>query len=118
MTCFKIEGILFNNSYVIPKITPFKNSIAVNPGQLKILEGVYSMNAAPEARFTITSELGQVYAQLTGQPRFEVYAESDLDFFYTVVEARIKFIKDESGAINKMILFQNGVEIEATRNKD
>ncbi|MGV3706887.1 MAG: serine hydrolase domain-containing protein [Arcticibacter sp.] len=111
-----VESILFNQPFTIPKTKPFKKSVALNPGQLKMLEGVYSLTVAPTAKFTISSEMGQIYAQLTGQPRAEIYPESELEFFYTVVAARIKFFKDESGKINKLVLFQNGQELEATRD--
>jgi uncharacterized protein DUF3471 len=40
------------------------------------------------------------------------------DFFFKVVDARIKFIKDEKGEINQLIVFQNGQEIKAKKLKE
>ncbi|MEO6979743.1 MAG: serine hydrolase [Mucilaginibacter sp.] len=109
------ENILFNKPYTVPAAAPFKKSIAVNPAQLKALEGTYAFKAAPQVKLTITSDAGQAYAQVTGQIKVEIYPESDFDFFYTIVEAKVKFIKGSDGKINSLILFQNGRENEALR---
>jgi hypothetical protein len=42
-------------------------------------------------------------AQATGQPFFEIYAESESKFFLKVVDAQIEFNKDESGIVTSMI---------------
>ncbi|WP_276089658.1 serine hydrolase domain-containing protein [Pedobacter sp. JY14-1] len=110
-----IESILFDRPFDIPRSMPFKKSIVLSPEQLKLLEGTYSLVAAPTVSFSITSYMGQVYAQLTGQPKVEIYPASETDFFYTVVTARIKFYKDAAGAVNRLVLFQNGKEVEARR---
>ena len=109
------EDILFNKPYTVPAAAPFKKSVAVNPAHLKLLEGTYAFKAAPQVKFTITSDAGHAYAQLTGQIKAEIYPESDLDFFYTIVEAKLKFVKGADGNIKSLILFQNGRENEALK---
>jgi hypothetical protein len=37
------------------------------------------------------------------------------EFFFKVVEARLKFLKDERGEINSVVLFQNGQELKAKK---
>jgi hypothetical protein len=71
---------------------------------------------APQVKVTVTSDAVQAYAQVTGQIKVEIYPESELDFFYTVVSAKIKFIKEDNGAIKKLILFQNGQQVEAVKD--
>ncbi|WP_207420741.1 serine hydrolase domain-containing protein [Desertivirga brevis] len=110
-----IEGILFDQPFTIPKVMPFKKSIVLSPQQIKMLEGLYSLKISPNVKFNITSEQGQLFAQLTGQPKVEIYPESELETFYTVVAARIKFFKNDGGVVNKLVLFQNGQELEATK---
>jgi len=45
----------------------------------------------------------------------ELYPESEFDFFYTVVDAHIKFLKDSSGFVRKLTLYQNGEQLEAIK---
>ena len=63
---------------------------------------------APGYVFEVTTESGQLFAELTGQPRFPVYPESETRFYYTVVEAQITFEVDESGEVTGLVLHQNG----------
>lgn len=56
-------------------------------------------------------------AQATGQPFFEIYAESESKFFLKVVDAQIEFNKDESGIVTSMTLFQGGREIPGKKIK-
>jgi hypothetical protein len=54
-------------------------------------------------------------AQATGQPFFEIFAESENRFFLKVVDAQIEFKKDDSkddtGGVASMTLFQGGREM-------
>lgn len=113
--CTATENILFNKPFLVPKSLPFTKSVTLTPLQLKAVEGVYSL--APQVKYTITTDQNQVYAQISGQPKVEIYPESELDFFYTVVQAKIKFEKDAQGEIKKLILFQNGRQIEAQKDE-
>ena len=40
----------------------------------------------------VTREDDRLFAQLTGQRRFEVFAESPTAFFWRIAEARMKFV--------------------------
>jgi len=64
---------------------------------------------------TITQERDQLFAQLTGQPRFEIFPKSETEFFWKVVNARVKFVKNEKGQVSKVILFQANTEIQAPK---
>ena len=48
--------------------------------------------------------------QATRQEKFQVFAESKSQFFYKVVDARITFVPEKDGKVNKLILHQ-GCEI-------
>ncbi|HEY2415944.1 MAG TPA: serine hydrolase [Pirellulaceae bacterium] len=67
--------------------------------------------------FTITSEDNKLYAQLTGQPSIRIYPESETDFFYKVVDARLTFESDTDGNVTRLILHQNGKDLPAAREK-
>ncbi len=47
-------------------------------------------------------------AQATGQPFFEIFAESKTKFFLKVVDAQLEFFKDENGNTSSLTLFQGG----------
>lgn len=112
-----IEDILFGYPYTIPEVKQMPRSVPVTAAQVKGFDGVYAMDQAPAVKMTITTRANRVYAQLTGQREHEVYAAAPDAFFYTVVEARLKFEKDKDGIVQKITLFQNGQEMPLSRIK-
>lgn len=69
----------------------------------------------PNFVITITNEKGQLFLQATNQPKFEVYASSENEFFLKVVKASITFNKDEQGKIKSLTLHQGGQNQEAKK---
>ena len=60
---------------------------------------------------TITLDGGDhLMAQLTGQPKFPIFAESETLFFYKVVEATLEFQKDASGVVTAVRLRQGPID--------
>lgn len=53
--------------------------------------------------------------QLTGQSRFDLFAESPTKFFLKVVDAQLEFVKNEAGVVDKVLLYQNGRSMAAPR---
>ncbi len=45
----------------------------------------------------VTLEEDQLFAQLTGQPRFEIFPENATKFFWKVVDAQVEFVVDDQG---------------------
>ena len=84
----------------------------------KALEAVVGRYDYGSAIMTVTTGKNHLYAQLTGQPRFEIYPKSETEFFWKVVEAQVTFVKDETGVVTKAIHHQNGATITAPRIKD
>jgi CubicO group peptidase (beta-lactamase class C family) len=78
----------------------------VEAAALAELVGYYQLR--PGIVFHVSREGDQLYAQLTGQERHPLFAESPLEFFYKVVEARISFRRGEGGAVDRLVLHQNG----------
>jgi len=66
---------------------------------------------APNFIITVTRKDKQLFAQVTGQSNFEVYASSENEFFYKVVNATLTFNKDTSGKVESLTLRQNGQTI-------
>ncbi len=86
---------------------------AVDPAILNNYVGQYQL--APGAVFTVTVEGNQLFVQLTGQPRLEVFPEGEKDFFYKVVDAQITFECDGKGPATALILHQAGQNPRAGR---
>jgi len=76
---------------------------------LKEYVGRYEL--APGFVLTITLEDGHLMSQATGQPKFEVFASTQTEFFLKVVPARLEFRRGEDHAVDRVVLFQNGQEI-------
>ena len=87
--------------------------ITVDP---KIFDGyVGHYQLAPNFILTITRESDKLFAQLTGQPKFQVFPESQRDFFYKVVDAQITLETDANGRATSLTLHQNGHGVPAKR---
>jgi D-alanyl-D-alanine-carboxypeptidase/D-alanyl-D-alanine-endopeptidase len=57
---------------------------------------------------TVTVENGAVFVQATGQQKLPVQASAKDEFFYTGVDAKISFQRDDSGKVMGLVLRQNG----------
>ena len=90
-----------------------RTEIAVDPQVLEKYVGRYQL--APAAIITMTREGGRLFTQLTGQPKFEIFAESDKDFFLKVVDAQLTFETDATGKAAAVVLHQNGIDQRAKR---
>lgn len=88
-------------------------AIAVDPKLLADYAGVYEI--APTFAIEISAEGSQLFAQATGQPRFELFASSPTEFFLKVVDARIVFSRDPDGKVGGLTLLQNGRQIPGKR---
>lgn len=90
------------------KAAPVKE-LQIDPAVLERYVGEYQM--APTFKITVTREGSRLFVQATGQPRFEVFAQSESEFSLKVVEARVTFQKDS------LILHQSGVDQTAKKVK-
>jgi CubicO group peptidase (beta-lactamase class C family) len=64
---------------------------------------------------TVTREGERLFAQLTDQPKFEIFPKSETEFFWKVVNAQVTFVKDKSGKVTKVIHEQSGQKFDAPR---
>jgi hypothetical protein len=92
---------------------PEHKEIQVDP---KIFEGyVGNYQLAPNFSITITREGDHLFEQATNQPKFEIFPESDKDYFLKVVDAQITFVTDVQGRATELILHQGGADQHARR---
>jgi len=90
-----------------------RREIAVSEAILKQYVGVYEL--APGVDITFSLEGNQLMAQVTGQPKFPLFAETETKFFLKVVDRQIEFFRDASGKVTYIILHQAGIDHKAVR---
>jgi CubicO group peptidase (beta-lactamase class C family) len=92
----------------LPLVKPAKEhkQVAVDPKLFDGYIGRYEL--APNFILTITREGTQLFGQATGQPKFELFPESERDYFLKVVDAQITFETDEHGKATGLVLHQGG----------
>ena len=106
-----LAGIVFGETVTLPKARVVAK---IDP---RVYEGyVGNYQLAPTFALSITREGDRLFTQATGQGKFEIFPESDTEFFLKVVDAQIKFIK-EDGKVMHLILHQNGRDMKAKRVK-
>lgn len=106
---------ILNSQYPVAKFSAPKQRNEINL-DAKILEtyvGEYEL--APTFKIKITHEGNRLFAQATSQPRFEVFAEKEDEFFLKVVDAQITFVKNDAGAVSGLILHQGGLDQKARK---
>jgi len=90
-----------------------RKAVAIDP---KILEGfVGRYQLTPTFIITISRDDDRLYEQATGQPKLQIYAESEKEFFLKVVDAQITFKTDPQGRATELTLHQNGMDQRAPR---
>lgn len=98
-----------NKGKAIDKPMPeARKEIKLSNAILKPYEGIYGL--APNFNVEITIEGQQIYAQATGQGKFEIFAEDNSTFFAKITPLKITFNKDASGNVESFTLFQGGEE--------
>tara|TARA_R110000868_G_scaffold45473_1_gene151010 strand:+ start:285 stop:758 length:474 start_codon:yes stop_codon:yes gene_type:complete len=96
------------------KLAPVEKTAIALPETL-LLKYVGKYELGPGAVMEISAVANQIFAQLTGQPQFEIFAEKEDSFFLKVVEAKIVFNNDQNGNVIGLTLLQNGREIPAKK---
>ncbi|MGV3558889.1 serine hydrolase [Larkinella arboricola] len=95
--------IVYDEPYKLPvnrKVVPVSETV------LRQYVGNYKLDAA--RTLTVTYEAGKLFLQVTGQPKFELFAESQTKFFLKTVDAQLTFFKDASGNVTQVIVHQGG----------
>jgi CubicO group peptidase (beta-lactamase class C family) len=107
-----IRNILYNKPLPVQKI---RKEIIITTEELQKFVGTYAVEKDFEIKISLDKD--QLFSQLTGQNVFPIFVESEMLFFYKVVDAQIQFEKNEKGEISNLFLLQNGKKIEAKRTK-
>ncbi len=85
----------------------------VDPKIYDAYAGRYRLNS--DMQLTITREGDRLMAEPTGQPKHEIFPESETEFFLKVADVRLTFVKDSAGKVTHLMVRHGGVEEKAMR---
>lgn len=106
---------LLNRAYDVMDFRE-RTAIKVDPKVFDGLTGRYELT--PGFVLTIRREGDELYAQATGQGRFELFAESQKVYFAKVTPLQITFDTDAAGKATSLTLRQGGMDRVAKRIGD
>jgi len=107
-----LAAIVFKKTFDWPTD---RKEISVPENILQQYVGEYQIS--PDFIITILLDAGKLKARATGQPEFQIFAEKENYFFLKAVDAQLEFVKDSSGKVEKMILYQGGGRTEGKKIK-
>ena len=96
-----LAAIVFGEAYELPKA---RNVVKLNPALYGQFVGTYRITA--DIALTITNESGHFFGRLSGSEvqRFELFPESEIQFFSENPPVEIVFTKDDKGNVVGMTL--------------
>jgi D-alanyl-D-alanine carboxypeptidase len=86
-----------------------RTAVKLAPAIFDALAGEYQL--APTFSIVVTREGDHLMAQATGQPKFELFPESEKEYFLRVVDAQVSFVKEPSGHVTGLVLHQGGQDV-------
>lgn len=98
---------------ILTEPRPVRQEVPVDRARLRRLVGRYDFG--PNLAVNVTLENGRLHAQATGQPRNELFAEGERDFFLKTVDAQLSFDLDANGRATGLVLHQNGLDTPGPR---
>lgn len=115
-TAQSVDDIGFHLLDTSVPLTPLPKvhvEITLSPALLERYVGLYEL--APNFVLTITRDGAQLFAQATGQPRLEIFAEGIGAFFLKAVDAQVTFTTGSDGLVTGLVLHQNGGNLPGKR---
>jgi CubicO group peptidase (beta-lactamase class C family) len=108
---------LLESQYPLTKYIPpsERKAINVDPKILESYVGEYQLT--PNLVISITKEGDKMFLQATGQQKVDLFAQTETEFFLTVIDAQISFVKDDKGQVDHLVLHQSGQNIPAKKVK-
>jgi hypothetical protein len=94
-------------------LPPPRKTVQVAPAAFDARAGRYAV--APGFEINLTREGDRFFAQATRQSKIEIFPASEDVFFYTVVEAELRFQPTANGAPPTLVLVQGGREMKGTK---
>ncbi len=90
-----------------------RQTVKVDPAIYDAYAGEYEL--APDFSIVITRQGDQIFAQVTGQKKLEIYPESETRFFLKEVDAQLDFQRGTDGKVSGLVLHQGGRDMPGKR---
>ena len=103
---------LLDTRFELPSVRQ-RTEAEIDPAVYDEYVGRYQL--ARNVLVTVSRDEERLFIQVTGQQRFEVFPESETRFFLRAVEAQVSFGRDASGAVDHLVVHQNGADQRAVR---
>jgi enterochelin esterase family protein len=87
--------------------------VKLDPNIYDAYAGRYQLSAF--AKLTLRRFRQRLTAQVSGQPPFEVFPQSETKFFWKVVDAQFTIEKDKEGKVTGLLFEQGGLKLKAKR---
>jgi CubicO group peptidase (beta-lactamase class C family) len=87
--------------------------IAVSAVDLEPLTGRYRVG--PGAEISVSRDGDRLFAQITGQPRFQIFPTAPDRFRWQVADAELEFRRDRRGGVTSAVIVQDGRKTPARR---
>jgi CubicO group peptidase (beta-lactamase class C family) len=100
-----VAGVYDIGRHLLDPSVPHKQ-VKVDPQLYDGYVGAYEF--APNFILTVSREGDHLFTQATGQSKFEIFPESERDYFLKVVDAQVTFLTDSQGRATELVLHQNG----------
>lgn len=97
-------------------VLPSERKIArIDP---KIFDGyVGNYQLAPGVSITISRDGDHLFEGTPGQPKVEIFPESETDYFMKVADAQMTFVTDSQGRATELVLHQGRHDLHAKRTE-
>jgi len=92
-----------------------RKPVAVDEKTLREYAGEYELR--PGFILTVSVGGGRLFMRATGQPAFDYLAESPTEFFHRTADIQITFVRNAAGAVDHLVLHQDGFDREAKKIK-
>lgn len=106
---------LINPEFPLTLPPPRRVEVPVSTEVLETYVGFYPLS--PDFALTVTVENDELWVQATGQDNYQVFPESETEFFYTVVDAQLTFTTDDAGNVTGLVLHQGGRDMPAPKQE-
>jgi CubicO group peptidase (beta-lactamase class C family) len=106
---------LLDPAFPLAKPPKEHKQVNVDPKLFDRYVGKYALT--PAFVLTVTREGDHLFLQATGQPKVEIFPESEREYFLKVVDAQITFIVDPAGKTTELVLHQAGRDLPAKRTE-
>jgi D-alanyl-D-alanine-carboxypeptidase/D-alanyl-D-alanine-endopeptidase len=100
-----------------PAPAPMKQRVAITLPTTTLARDVGTYQLAPNFTIQVSRDGDALYALPTGQQKFRLWPETELDFFLKELDAQITFVRDANGTVSALVLHQGGHDQTAPKVK-